>query len=216
MIRNKRKYHFIYKTTNLINKKFYIGMHSTDNLNDGYIGSGKRIWYSIKKYGKENFNRIILRGCNTIEELNFWEPFYIKLFNTLSPNGYNLQLGGDNHETSLETRSKLSKSAKGRVGCWKNKQFSEEHKKKISEAGKGRQLSKATKKKISIALTTNHADTKGENNGNAKLNQNQVNEIRRLFLVGMHTQRELGKMFCINYRTINVIVLNKNWKGKGI
>lgn len=212
----------VYKLTNQLNDKSYIGQT---------IGSLERRWYyhcrktrnhciylanAIKKYGKENFNRIILRGCNTIEELNFWEPFYIKLFNTLSPNGYNLQLGGDNHETSLETRSKLSKSAKGRVGCWKNKQFSEEHKKKISEAGKGRQLSKATKKKISIALTTNHADTKGENNGNAKLNQNQVNEIRRLFLVGMHTQRELGKMFCINYRTINVIVLNKNWKGKGI
>ncbi len=55
MIRNNRKYHFIYKTTNILNGKFYIGMHSTDNLNDGYLGSGKRIWYSIKKYGKEKF-----------------------------------------------------------------------------------------------------------------------------------------------------------------
>lgn len=51
-----RKYHFIYKTTNLINHKYYIGMHSTNNLNDGYLGSGTRLWRSIQHYGKENFN----------------------------------------------------------------------------------------------------------------------------------------------------------------
>ena len=54
MPRRPKKYHYIYKTTNIITNKFYIGMHSTDNLNDGYIGSGKRLWYSINKYGKEN------------------------------------------------------------------------------------------------------------------------------------------------------------------
>ena len=55
MGRRQKKYHFIYKTTNIVNEKYYIGMHSTDDLNDGYIGSGKKLWYSIKKYGKENF-----------------------------------------------------------------------------------------------------------------------------------------------------------------
>jgi GIY-YIG catalytic domain/NUMOD3 motif len=63
MPRKQKKYHYIYKTTNLINGKYYIGMHSTDNLEDGYIGSGKRLWYSIKKYGKENFK------CDVIEML---------------------------------------------------------------------------------------------------------------------------------------------------
>lgn len=51
---SRRKYHYIYKTTCTITSKFYIGMHSTDNLEDGYVGSGKRLWYSINKHGKEN------------------------------------------------------------------------------------------------------------------------------------------------------------------
>lgn len=56
----EKKYHFIYKTTNLINGKFYVGMHSTNNLNDGYLGSGYRLRRSISKNGKENFKIEIL------------------------------------------------------------------------------------------------------------------------------------------------------------
>jgi hypothetical protein len=46
-----KKFHFIYKTTNLLNNKFYIGMHSTSNLKDGYLGSGTHLRYAIRKYG---------------------------------------------------------------------------------------------------------------------------------------------------------------------
>ncbi len=52
-----KKYHFTYLTTNRENGKQYIGDHSTNNLNDGYLGSGEIIKNSVKKYGRQNFNR---------------------------------------------------------------------------------------------------------------------------------------------------------------
>ena len=58
------KYYLVYITTNLINGKFYIGVHETHNLNDGYLGSGKILRNSVYYHGKENFKREILEFCD--------------------------------------------------------------------------------------------------------------------------------------------------------
>ena len=55
------RYSILYKTTNLVNGKIYIGVHSTDNLDDGYLGSGVALLAAIKEYGKKSFKRDILK-----------------------------------------------------------------------------------------------------------------------------------------------------------
>lgn len=88
-------YYFIYKTINKINGKYYIGMHKTDYLEDGYLGSGKYFRRALKKYGKENFEREILEYCNSDEEMYLAEARYITEDVVNDKSSYNLKLGGD-------------------------------------------------------------------------------------------------------------------------
>jgi hypothetical protein len=70
MAKKENKIHYIYKTTCNVTGKYYVGMHSTNNLEDGYMGSGKRLRYSIRKYGVENHIKEILEYYQTREELS--------------------------------------------------------------------------------------------------------------------------------------------------
>jgi hypothetical protein len=88
------RYHFVYKTTNLKNQKYYIGIRSTNNLNDGYIGSGKHLGLAIKKYGKENFKREILYFLYTREMAAIKESELVTQELVDDPNCYNLKTGG--------------------------------------------------------------------------------------------------------------------------
>lgn len=84
-------YKIIYKTTNKINGKFYIGKHTTTNLNDGYLGSGVLLKAALRKYGKENFQKEILEFCPTDKILAKRETFYIRKYKATTTNvGYNL------------------------------------------------------------------------------------------------------------------------------
>jgi hypothetical protein len=94
MQKTQKKYHYIYKTTCLITKKFYIGMHSTDNLNDGYLGSGKILSYSIAKYGKANHVCEILEYLPNREALNDREKEIVNEDLLNHPLNINLVYGG--------------------------------------------------------------------------------------------------------------------------
>lgn len=69
-------------------------MHSTNNLEDRYLGSGKYLWYAINKYGKENFHIEILEFFDTREALAEAEKKLVTEFQVKDVNCMNLKLGG--------------------------------------------------------------------------------------------------------------------------
>lgn len=87
----------IYKVTNQINGKEYVGQFSNScRTFDGYWGSGKAVKMAIKKYGQESFKKeIIVKGDFNQNLINELEKHYIQLYNTITPFGYNLNIGGD-------------------------------------------------------------------------------------------------------------------------
>ena len=114
MKKEKVRYYFLYKTTNKMNGKFYIGVHSTIKMNDGYLGSGKRLRYSMRKYGKENFEIDILEFFNSRElmfeaERNLVNTDLIK--NELCMNLKEGGIGGWTKEQQIENanRSNIKK-----------------------------------------------------------------------------------------------------------
>lgn len=95
MPRRQKKHHYIYKTTCLVTGKFYVGMHSTDDLDDGYIGSGKILRYSIKKHGAHNHRREIIEICPSREALKLREKEIVNEQLLADPLNINLKYGGE-------------------------------------------------------------------------------------------------------------------------
>ncbi len=124
----------IYKTTNLINGKYYIGKHQTKNLNDGYIGSGKLLKRAIKKYGLNNFHKEILHICPTEKQMNILEKILVVSDGELN---YNLCPGGHGGFGYINAVGKNIRSTQ-----------SIKIKNKISKTNKGRKLSAETKDRI--------------------------------------------------------------------
>lgn len=109
----------IYKITNLINGMCYIGQSKRIETRFKEHKSGERqqhnyyLHNAIDKYGIENFSFETLIECS-IDQLDNFERDYILNFNSLKPNGYNLESGGNvNKEISIETKEKMSLSKRG-------------------------------------------------------------------------------------------------------
>lgn len=122
-------YGYIYKTTNLINGKIYIGKKVSTSFVESYKGSGKLILAAIRKYGKENFICEILKWCNSLEELNNEEKYYINLYNSRDLSiGYNISKGGDGgdvfhtlpEDRQKEIKTKLKDKLKDRMWVTKD------------------------------------------------------------------------------------------------
>ncbi len=219
----------IYRITNKTNGNQYIGqtlrtlsVRINEHKYESSVGTNYPLYNAIRKYGFNNFVFEKIDIAKDVNSLNDLEQYYIEYFNTLKPNGYNLNLGGGNKSPSEETRKKMSESAKNKPAMSKEtllkfissrigKKNSESHNKKISEAqigeknhmfGKigennpnfGRKSSKETCEKISKSK-------KGKKNPNLGLSKRK-------------------KIFCLNnnqiYDSVKIASLNLPVSRSGI
>lgn len=115
-------YHILYKTTNKLTKKYYIGIHSSKVLDDEYLGSGLVLGHSIKKYGRENHVREILELLKTREDLLKRETEVVIEELLKDPLCLNLALGGCGEWKYVNLNKIRSSGFKGKRHSIKNKQ----------------------------------------------------------------------------------------------
>lgn len=147
---------YIYKTTNKVNNKIYVGQKKSDKfLGESYLGSGKILTQAVAKYGKDMFKVELLDTADSLEELGEKEKYWIKELRSQDPSiGYNITPGGihvpiegeqngfyGKHHTE-ETKQKLREAQK------KNPPMSQETRNKIANANKGSHRTEETKKKM--------------------------------------------------------------------
>ena len=87
-------FHYFYKITNNLDGKFYFGVHNTENLGDGYSGSGKVLKRAYQKYGIENFTKEIIKFFDTEEEAFSYEREIVNEEMIKNQDCYNVQIGG--------------------------------------------------------------------------------------------------------------------------
>lgn len=184
----------IYLITNLVNNKKYVGFTSQNPPNKRWNchinGSGITVSNAIQKYDKENFKfEVILQGWDREHVLSM-ETYFIKEFNTLSPNGYNLTTGGELTIYSNESKIKMSIARKG-VYSGKNhplygKPRSDDTKEKLRKANIGKIIPQEIRDKISKS-----------NNGkgrNIKLSDEHKQKLRLANLGNSHSQETKDKI----------------------
>lgn len=141
--------YLIYKITNLVNNKIYIGAHATTDVNDSYMGSGVNIVKSIKKYGLENFKKEILFNFETSEEMYAKEAELVDEAFVMRTDTYNAALGGKGNPVIVALqepgyREMLSEKTKAGM--------TEEVRARLSKMKMGMKYSQETQDKKSKAM----------------------------------------------------------------
>jgi len=222
-------FHFIYKTYSS-SGLYYYGRHTTNNINDGYFGSGKWI-RSIKD--KSNLKRDIILFCENQEELLKKEEEYISKYindpkcmnfneksvgfsilhnpNTLLKGtgiinervrGEKNGMYGKTH--SDEYKKNLSENMKGEKNPFYGKFHTDDVKEKISKANKGRKFSPETIEKLNNRFP-------GTSHPMSKLNEEQILQIYNLSWEGILTQSQIAKMFNVRQGHVTKIKNGKMW-----
>lgn len=116
-------YHTVYQTTNIVNNKIYVGVHSTSDPYDSYLGSGVAIKRAIEKYGKHNFTKEILAIYESSADA-YQKEFEIVNSDFISrPDTYNQTIGGNggwnhvhNEQTQMLARQNIRKFYNSKKG----------------------------------------------------------------------------------------------------
>ena len=153
---------YIYKITNTVNGKSYIGktIHDPEkgrirqHLNEK-APECRALHNAIKKYGREAFAYKILHKDIIPEMLDIFEVIAIKSHDTFAPNGYNLTIGGEGGSPSEETREKLRLANLGKT-------LTPEHRQKIADANRGKKASEEARRKMSESHIGKPAPNKGK------------------------------------------------------
>lgn len=193
-------YYIIYETTNLINGKKYRGCHKTQNLEDGYLGSGKYLIRAIEKHGVENFKREILGQYETSEELFEAEKEFVNEEWVNRPDTYNLKIGGDggwDHYSDFKNRNNRISKIRDYTSAEYKKKLSDTQKKYWSALTKeekakilaikgfwcdwtGRHHSEETKRKIGKANSKNRLGNKNPSFGKCWVYNEQLKQSKSI------------------------------------
>lgn len=172
-------YYLIYKITNLINGKVYVGSHKTTNINDSYMGSGKYLLSAQNKYGIENFKKDILYVFDNPSEMYQKEAEMVNEIFLIEANTYNLKKGGMGGFDFINQTGKNLYGKNGKLGyggenlkkaLTRDRMVEqgryEEWKNKISSSLKGRQSPFQNKKHSEETLNKlrKHDRQKGDKN----------------------------------------------------
>lgn len=183
-----KPYGYVYKTTNRINGKIYIGQkQSSVFLGNKYLGSGSLIKKAINKYGCDNFNVDLIEFCVDKQTLDSREKFYIKEYcSTDISIGYNIADGGQGGNLGETVNKRISDKLKGVTVSETTKikisdslkkkhiRLSDEQKKIIGEANKGKVLSKETRQKISSTRLSRTYTYKAPNKNKISINNGET------------------------------------------
>jgi hypothetical protein len=144
ILQTMKKYNFVYKTT-FNNGLWYVGQHTTNVLEDGYFGSNKKVIELVKKHPELEPKRHILKYCNSREELNYWECYYLGDKYKTDTNCLNDRAGGGQFDITNEIKNKIRRTLTG-------VKHTPERVKHNSEAQSGKVLSDSHKTNIGKAV----------------------------------------------------------------
>ena len=153
----QHKFHFIYRTICTVSGRYYVGMHSTNDIEDGYLGSGDHVTRSMRKYGRSSHIREIIKFLPDRDALKKFEKEYITEEMLADPMCMNIAPGGGGGRKhgfrhSASTKAKIAEANRNRDA---------EVNRKISETLKGRKNPEhSVRQKGKFSNKENHPRTK--------------------------------------------------------